>query len=301
MKLFSSGSASGGASERNIGIITMFLAGALWGTSGTISRFLPVGATPLTTAWTRSAISGLLLCLIVLRHGRFATVMRSRYALLTGLCVTVNQLGFFLSLDRLGVALSTMLVIASSLIMEGLLDCFFGQRPSQLWWCAAAIGVVGTALIATGGPGASFNLPGLIFGLTGGFGYSLVGIGLKRLRLQGFDGLECNAAAMLYAAAAMFPFAASKLAWLATPEAIVPALALGAVSMAIPYCLFTVALIRISVSQAYAIGLMEPLTAGVLGLCLLGERISVPAAFGMGALAICMAMSAVDAMLTESR
>lgn len=284
---------------RNMGIIAMSLAGILWGTSGTISRFMPEGATPLTIAWTRTIVSGLILGAISTRNGRFSKVLKSKYAIMTGLCVTTNQLGFFMAIDKLGVALSTMLVIGSSLIIEGIIDCLLGERPTKLWWCAAAIGVIGTALISEGGPGTSFNVLGLVFGITGGLGYSLVGLGLKKMRLEGFDGLESNAASMLYAALIIFPFAVRHLSWLASYEAIAPALALGVISMAIPYCLFSAALIRISLSQSYAIGLLEPFTAGILGLYLLGERISFIAAIGMAALACCMILSAVDAILTS--
>ena len=284
---------------QKLGVIAMVFAGMMWGTSGTISRFLPSGMGPLSIVWTRMFIAGTLLSLYVMKHGSIFRVLKSKYAILTGICLATNQLGFFMSLGSLGVALSTMLVIGSSLIMEGLLDCFLGERPTRLWWCAAAFGVVGNCLLATGGSGSSFNIKGLAFGLLGGFAYSFVGVCLKHMRGQGFGGLESNAAAMLYAAVIVFTPAYKDLHLLIAPEAIVPALALGAVSMAIPYCLFTTALTCISVSQAYAIGLMEPFTAAVLGICLLGERIAFTAAIGMGLLVVCMGMSAVDSLRTS--
>ena len=85
--------------------------------------------------------------------------MAARAAFLAGICTAMNQTGFFMSMDVLGVALSTMLVIGSSLVMAGVLGCFLGEAPSRLWWFAALLGIAGSCLEAAPG---SFQLKGLL-------------------------------------------------------------------------------------------------------------------------------------------
>jgi len=61
---------------------------------------------------------------------------------------------------------------------------------------------------------------------------------------------------------------------LAAPRSIAVVLHLGLVATALAYWLFTRGLQRIQVSTAVTLSLAEPLTAGLLGLLLLGEQLN---------------------------
>ena len=56
------------------------------------------------------------------------------------------------------------------------------------------------------------------------------------------------------------------------------------------------ALARITVGQSYTIGLLEPLTAGLLGLFFLGETVTAVQAAGMALEFACMALAGWDAL-----
>jgi DME family drug/metabolite transporter len=75
------------------------------------------------------------------------------------------------------------------------------------------------------------------------------------------------------------------LAWLARPSGIAVALELGLLATAAAYLLYTRALVRLPVSRAATLSLGEPLTATLLGLIVLGERITLPQAAGAAAVA----------------
>ncbi|MDY2648289.1 MAG: EamA family transporter, partial [Pyramidobacter porci] len=219
-------------------------------------------------------------------------------AFLAGICMAMNQTGFFMSMDVLGVALSTMLVIGSSLVMAGVLGCFLGEVPSRLWWFAALLGVAGSCLAAApGSAGASFQLAGLLWGLLGGLGYALLGLNLKLLARRGLGPLESNGAALLWGAALMLPLLwGHDMSWLATARGMASALALGFFPTAVPHFFFALALTRITVGQSYTIGLVEPLTAGLLGVFFLGETATAVQAAGMALEFACMALAGWDAL-----
>lgn len=91
------------------------------------------------------------------------------------------------------------------------------------------------------------------------------------------------------------PLFFADMQWLASLQGASSALSMGLFSTALPYCFFAAALSRITVGQAYTIGLAEPLTAGLLGLCLLGEKLSLYGALGMALQLACMALTGWEA------
>lgn len=288
------------SASRSLGALAMLMAGLFWGGSGTISRFAPAAALgqPLALAWTRLFFGGVMLCAAALAVRRRGVLSAARAAFLAGICMAMNQTGFFMSMDVLGVALSTMLVIGSSLVMAGVLGCFLGEVPSRLWWFAALLGVAGSCLAAApGSAGASFQLAGLLWGLLGGLGYALLGLNLKLLARRGLGPLESNGAALLWGAVLMLPLLWGRdMSWLATARGMANALALGFFPTAVPHFFFALALTRITVGQSYTIGLVEPLTAGLLGVFFLGETATAVQAAGMALEFACMALAGWDAL-----
>jgi DME family drug/metabolite transporter len=74
--------------------------------------------------------------------------------------------------------------------------------------------------------------------------------------------------------------AMSDLGWLAEPRGAVVALELGLVATASAYALFARGLAVVPVRSAATLSLAEPLTAGLLGVLVLGEGLSVAALLG---------------------
>ncbi|MBP5211517.1 MAG: EamA family transporter, partial [Pyramidobacter sp.] len=254
-------------------------------------------AQPLPLACARVLLGGLMLCLLSLACGRGSRFLRSRDALCAGVCSALNQIGFFMAMDSVGVALGTMIVIGSSIVMAGLFGAFLGERPSRLWWTAAALGIAGSVLAASGGESMAFRLDGLFFGLLGGLGYAAIGVFLKRMGRAGLSPTESNGAALLYGGLILLPLALrGDLGWLLTSRGSLSVLALGLLATAVPYFCFAVALARISVAQSYAISLLEPVTAALLGVFLLGERLNGVQALGMALEFACMVLSGRDAV-----
>jgi len=72
------------------------------------------------------------------------------------------------------------------------------------------------------------------------------------------------------------------LSWLAQPRGLAVALHLGLVATAAAYTLFARGLSAVPVASAVTLSLAEPLTAGALGVVLLGEQLAPSALLGMG-------------------
>jgi DME family drug/metabolite transporter len=74
--------------------------------------------------------------------------------------------------------------------------------------------------------------------------------------------------------------AATGVGWLAQPSGATVAVFLGVVPTALAYLLFARGLKRLSASETATLTLAEPLTAALLGVIVLGERMAAPAAVG---------------------
>jgi DME family drug/metabolite transporter len=74
------------------------------------------------------------------------------------------------------------------------------------------------------------------------------------------------------------------LHWLTQPRGVLVSLYLGIVSTVFPYLLFTRGLSTVTASTAATLNLAEPLTAAILGVFLLQEKLSLTTLTGMALL-----------------
>ena len=82
------------------------------------------------------------------------------------------------------------------------------------------------------------------------------------------------------------------LAWMQTPAGLVMALWLGLATISVAYVLFTWGLSGLTAATAATLTLGEPLTAAVLGIVVLDERLSILAIVGLAVLGAGLALLA---------
>jgi DME family drug/metabolite transporter len=115
---------------------------------------------------------------------------------------------------------------------------------------------------------------GVALAVAAGAAYAVVAVAAKDL-LAGHGRLEVMAALFGGGALLLLPVAVlAPLAWLATPRGALVALHLGLLATAAAYALFAAGLRRVTVATAATMSLAEPLTAAVLGVTVLGERLT---------------------------
>jgi DME family drug/metabolite transporter len=260
-------------------------AAALWGTTGTAQALAPEGASPLTVGAVRLAIGGLALLALALRRGALKAGPRWPLwttALAAG-CMAGYQLTFFAGVASTGVALGTVVAIGSAPVLAGAFALLLrGERPGRRWVPATALTVLGCALLASASGELQVEALGIALALGAGACYALYTVASKGL-LETHPPDAVMAVIFCLGALLLAPILfIGDLSWLAQPRGLATALHLGLVATALAYVLFARGLRSLPTATAVTLSLAEPLTAGLLGVLLLGERLSAGAWLGAG-------------------
>lgn len=272
-------SSSSGASR---GFLLLIVAGVLWGTGGPVGYLIQeAGASTYTVATYRLlcaglAITGVLLCTGALRRLPRSRALTTRL-LVNGVLHALFQLLYFASLALIPVGLATLVKIGSVPVFVALGVCVVSRsRPGLRLLVPVLLAVCGLALL-TGSPSTD-AAPGE---LAAGIGCSL-GAGLtfsvmtlvNRRPVPGLDPLVNVGLGMLLGAALLLPGAfVVGLAVPFTGEVIGLLVFMSLVPTVFAYLAYFRGL-RTSSDAGTAVGTMaEPLTAALLSVAFLGERI----------------------------
>jgi drug/metabolite transporter, DME family len=278
----STASASAGQSVSS-GALLVLAAGVLWGTTGTTQALAPAGVSPNSIGAMRLLVGGGVLMLLALLRGGFGA---GRWPLLgtilAGACVASYQLCFFAAVQRTGVAVGTLVAIGSSPVIAGLLGFVFrGERPGRRWMVATLFALAGCGLLVGGGGKLSADPLGILLALGAGASYASYAMAIKGL-LPGRTPDAVMAVVFSIGALLLSPLLfTSDLHWVAAPRGVVVVLYLGVVVTALSYWLFARGLRSVPVATAVSLSLAEPLTAALLGIVLLGERLTPLALAGI--------------------
>jgi DME family drug/metabolite transporter len=216
---------------------------------------------------------------------------------LTGACLALYQPLFFLGTARNGVAVGTVVALGSAPILAGLLEWALTRRtPTPTWMAATALATLGVVLLGFGGEagdGSGTDPLGLLGSVGAGASFAVIANAQRRLLDAGWDPFTV-VGAMGASSAAICAFALPfvDLAWLGTGSGVAMALWLGLGTISIAYVLFTWGLSGLTAATAATLTLGEPLTASVLGIVVLGERLSALAVIGLVVLAAGLALLA---------
>lgn len=262
-------------------------AAVLWGTTGTAQAFAPAGAQPQAVGAMRLLIGGLALLAFaaargVLRRGPRWSI---RATLFTAGGIAAYQLCFFAAVARTGVAVGTMVGIGSAPILAGILGYLVrGERPGRRWLGATALAILGCSLLVVAGGSVSVDTVGVLLALGAGGTYATYTLASKAL-LEKHAPDAVMAVAFCLGALFLAPvLVRADLSWLAQPRGLAVALHLGLIATGAAYVFFARGLTAVPVATAVTLSLAEPLTAGALGVLVLGERLTLPAAIGIGLL-----------------
>ena len=259
------------------GALLVLAAGVLWGTSGTTQALAPAGSSATSIGALRLLVGGGVLMLLALLRGGFGAGRWPLFGtLLAGGCVATYQLCFFAAVHRTGVAVGTLVGIGSSPVIAGLLGMVFrGERPGRRWMVATLFALAGCGLLVGGGGQFSADPLGILLALGAGASYASYTMAIKGL-LPGRTPDAVMAVVFCIGALLLSPFLfTADLSWVAAPRGIAVVLYLGIVVTALSYWLFARGLRSVPVATAVTLSLAEPLTASLLGIVVLGERLSL--------------------------
>lgn len=259
------------------GALFILGAGLLWGTTGTSQALAPAGVNSVSLGALRVAVGGL--CLLIMAFSRGSFRGTSSWPLLTTLVaaffVAAYQLTFFAAVATTGVAVGTMVAIGSSPVAAGLLGYFVrGERLGLRWMTATALAVAGCSALAAGAGSLKVSVGGVLLALAAGFAYAAYTVSIKSLldtvREDAAIAVVFSVAALLLAPLLFF----FDVKWALDPRGMAVILHLGLFATAVSYLLFAKGLKTVKVGTAATLSLAEPLTAALLGVVILGERLA---------------------------
>ncbi|MDF0512476.1 EamA family transporter [Agromyces sp. H3Y2-19a] len=297
-------------------VFAVLLAAVCFGTTGTAQALGP-DASAGSLGAARLVIGGGVLGLLALwtrrRRGADGTpaapptgsagASGTRPPLPTWLLVPVGAVGvlayqpaFFAGTAANGVAVGTVVALGSAPVLTGALDWLLRRRyPGHRWAVATVIATTGVAILAAstaggagagGGAGGSAGPLGLLASVGAGASYAVYTLAAKALLDRGWTATGSMGALFGTAAVVAVPLLiASDASWLATPAGLATAAWLGLVTTTLAYVLFGYGLTGLAPATVSTLTLAEPLTAGVLGVVLLGEQPTPGAAVGLVVLA----------------
>jgi DME family drug/metabolite transporter len=149
---------------------------------------------------------------------------------------------------------------------------------------ATTLAVLGCGLLIAADGSVSGDAAGVVSALGAGVSYATYAVASKRL-LEEQPPDAVTAVVFCIGAVLLSPLLlTADLIWLAQPRGLAMALHLGLIATAAAYVLFARGLIAVPVATAVTLSLAEPLTAGILGVVALGERLTTSALLGIGLL-----------------
>lgn len=248
------------------GLVYVSTAAVAWGTGGAAGALLHGAGqlSPVAVSFWRFACGAVLLLAVARSRPSWRAV------LLVGPAMAVCQAAYFAAIAEAGVAVATMITMgATPLLVAAGGRVFLGEPLGRTGIGCAALAVAGLAML-TGGA-QTVTPAGAGYSLLSAAAYSLVTLTTRRMpadgvAVWGFAG----------GAACLFPLAAAG-GLLPAGHAVTNVLLLGylaAVPTALAYGLFFAGLRVVGGTTAAVLSLLEPLVAAVIGVVLLGERLS---------------------------
>jgi drug/metabolite transporter, DME family len=265
------------------GALDVAVAAALWGTAGTVQELALPTASPVAVASVRSLLAGAVLVALAApdaaaRASLWTTVRTGGRPLLGAtLAMTVFQACYLLGIRTAGVALGTLVALGSAPAWAGVLAFVAGRRPGRRWVVGTVVAVVGLVALV-GADTGSASLVGVLLAATAGAAYAAYATASSHLRTTDRAAVVtvvftvCGLVLAPAVVAAGIPVdgrALVGLAWLAVGTTVVP------------YRLFLRGLPGVGAPTATTLSLLEPLTATLLAVSLVGERLGVLGGVGV--------------------
>lgn len=281
------------------GVLAVFIAAVLWGTTGTAATFSQ-GISPVEIGAVSMGGGGLLQALLALRSIRrsWSILCQQRgYLLLGAIAVSIYPLAFYASMHLAGVTIGTVVSIGSAPLLSALIEyCLEGLGLTRRWLAGATLGIVGIALLCATEAGHHADagssmavVPGVLLGGVAGLTYALYSWTARRLMQRNvLPSAAMGATFGLGGLALVVVWCFSGMHIIATWQNASVGLYMMLVPMFIGYLCYGYGLARIPASSATTITLLEPVVAALLAVVVVGERLPALGWFGVALIIACL-------------
>ena len=261
---------------RILGISAVALGTIIWGTVGPVVKLFPDG-TAFQYSLVRNLTGTTALWIMVLfsKNKRRYTKQDVIPILVAGTGAALFFPLYIKAFELTGVGVAAVVSIGVAPIFVGLIAWIaLKQPPGKQWAYGTLVAVTGVVALNWPSGDSTVNVLGIGFALAAAFGYSLqaTGMGIISTRHTPY---QCVAPMFTIGTIFQAPLSYGKdFTFLQDPVLLLGALYGGVVTVALAYAFFIYGIARIGAATAVPVGLMEPLTASILGVVLLGETVS---------------------------
>ncbi|WP_456277284.1 DMT family transporter [Bacillus sp. AK128] len=264
----------------------ILLAAILWGTTGTTQALAPEDTHPVGLGAVRLAVGGGFLFLFVLLTRKLSLKnWPFKVTLISALSMACYQPLFFSAVSMTGVAIGTVIAIGSAPILSGFIEWrFLKKNPTRKWWGATGISILGCLLLFMKAGSVQVDVVGVVLALGAGLSFAVYTIVSKEL-VQQYSPISVVAVVFTLSAIMLSPFLfIIDLTSFLSVRGVIVSLHLGLLATGLAYVLFSKGLTAVPSSTAVTLSLAEPLTAALLAVVLVGERLSIVSWFGIALL-----------------
>jgi DME family drug/metabolite transporter len=247
--------------------------------SGTILVNAPRGADAWSVGCVRLAIGGLTLALGAhWRHRSLAEAWspsHRRSTAVGAVGVAVFQLGYFLAVERTGVAIGTVVTIGSGPVITGVIHAARTRTPPhRSWLFGTALSIVGVVLLGAVGRSASADVVGIAVAVLAGLGWAVFSTVAKEHIVHDADSTATMATLFCGGAVLLAPFLLwHSPGWVVSSRGAAVAVVLGVVTVGVAYTLYGWALRHLPAPTVITLTLLEPVTAAVLAAVVVHEDV----------------------------
>ncbi|MFE7547590.1 DMT family transporter [Streptomyces gardneri] len=271
-------------------LLYLIVAGIAWGTAGAaaslIFRVSDMG--PLALSFWR-CVGGLVLLLgaLALRPrravSRTAAEPRGRRTariLGTGIGLTVFQSAYFAAVQNTGLAVGTVVTLGAGPVLIAVgARLTMGERLGRGGLVAATGALAGLAVLVLGGGAAEVRPLGVVLAVVSAAGYAAITLLTRWLGRDGgaTDALGTTTWAFAIGAVGLLPFAVAEglVPHTGSPLRVVLLLLyVAAVPTALAYALYFAGAAVVRAATVSVIMLLEPVSAALIAVSLLGERLT---------------------------
>ena len=265
--------------KKRLSILTVILAATLWGSTGTVQALIPEYKEPLVIGAVRLYLAAIFLFLISIMFDKnlFSAIFKSPVLIaFSGLFMMLYNMTFFAAVLISGVGVGTAITIGSAPIWAILFELFiFKTKHGLKKLIGATLAVTGICVLTLFGDNTDWSNLGAFLALLSGLSYALYSLSTSRIvnKLS-----HHNTAAWTFLIAAFLStpaFIFYPSSWVFSHEAIYHLIFLGTFATGVAYSLFTFGLKYLSSSTAVTLSIVEPITAVILAIIILGEFFSM--------------------------
>ncbi|AZM52019.1 EamA family transporter [Streptomyces sp. WAC 01529] len=286
------------------GLFYLIVAGTAWGTAGAAAAlvFQASDMGPVSLSFWRCAGGFVLLLGVrVVRPRRRAKPYESyaaqlktqadrrsgrvRRIVVTGVALSVFQTAYFAAVETTGLAVGTVVTMGSGPVLIALgARLTLGERLGRGGVVAVVGALAGLVVLVLGGGGATVRPVGVVWGLVSAGAYAAMTLLTRRWgRDGGADSADNTVWSFAVVALCLLPLAGAEGL---VPHTVEPArvglylLYIAAVPTAVAYTLYFAGAAVVRSATVSVITLLEPVSAAVIAVALLGEALTVATVAG---------------------